>query len=224
MESCTANAPSARGSLSVATRSTDWDRYYRQPFRAARLTRRITAANLVRQIRRFVCARPVVVELGGADSCFFDAIHRAVRPRQYHVVDNNQLGLERFRRRIGRADEVFVSNQDVLRLSYQVDADLVFSAGLIEHFDPQDTRRAVAAHFESLRPGGIAIMSFPTPTVLYRAARGLAERAGLWRFPDERPLKLGEVAAAARPLGRMLLRKIVWPIVLTQYLVVWAKR
>jgi hypothetical protein len=204
--------------------ATDWDRYYRRPFQAARLTRQITAANLLRQIRRFVRPAPVIVELGGADSCFFDPIRRRIRPSQYHVLDNNQVGLDRFQQRIHGLPNVFASNQDVLRLSCRVEADLVFSAGLIEHFGPADTRAAVAAHFELLKPGGIAMMTFPTPTLLYRTARRLAECAGMWMFPDERPLRLAEVAAAGRPHGRMLLRKLIWPIVLTQYLLVWHKR
>jgi hypothetical protein len=74
-----------------------------------------------------------------------------------------------------------------------------------------------------LKAGGIAIMTFPTPTLLYRTARRLAERAGMWMFPDERPLKLPEVVEAARPHGKMLLKKLIWPIVLTQYLLVWQK-
>ena len=217
--------PLDRGHPKPATgAATDWDRYYRRPFQAARLTRKITAANLLGQIRRFVRPAPVIVELGGADSCFFDLIRSRIRPSQYHVLDNNQLGLDRFRRRIGDAPNVFAGNQDVLRLSYRVEADLVLSAGLIEHFDPEGTRKAVAAHFELLKPGGIAIMTFPTPTLLYRTARRLAERTGMWMFPDERPLRLAEVAAAGQPHGRMLLRKLIWPIVLTQYLLVWQKR
>jgi hypothetical protein len=203
--------------------ATDWDRYYRRPFRAARLTRKITAAHLLRQIRRFVRPAPVIVELGGADSCFFDLIRREIGPSQYHVLDNNQVGLDRLQQRINGLTNVFLSNQDVLRLSYRVEADLVLSAGLIEHFGPQDTCTTVAAHFGLLKPGGIAIMTFPTPTLLYRAARRLAERAGLWMFPDERPLRLAEVAVAAEPHGELLLKKLVWPIVLTQYLVVWRK-
>jgi hypothetical protein len=213
------------GSVGPATRTaTDWDQYYRRPFQAARLTRKITAANLVRQIQRFVCRRPVIVELGGADSCFFPVIRSRIRPSQYHVLDNNQVGLDRFRQRLGGATNVFTSNQDVLCLSYQAKADLVFSAGLIEHFGPEGTLAAIAAHFQLLKPGGIAMMTFPTPTVLYRTARRLAERAGIWMFPDERPLRLEEVAAAGQPHGTVLLKRLIWPIVLTQYLLVWQKR
>jgi SAM-dependent methyltransferase len=101
--------------------------------------------------------------------------------------------------------------------------DVVFSVGLIEHFDRPRTQRAVRAHFDFLKPGGIAVISFPTPTPLYRLARRVAEQAGAWMFDDERPLGLDEVAAAASPCGKLLLRRILWPIVFTQLLTVWRK-
>lgn len=103
-------------------------------------------------------------------------------------------------------------------------ADTVFSVGLIEHFDPQGTRSAVLKHFELLRPGGYAILSFPTPTALYRAARAVTEFFGLWNFPDERPLRRGEVLESVAPLGDVVLEKTLWPLVYTQHLMVIRKR
>ena len=84
-------------------------------------------------------------------------------------------------------------------------------------------RRAVAAHFDFLKPGGIAVITFPTPTPLYRCARRVAEWSGAWVFHDERPLRLEEVAATAEPHGWMVLNRILWPIIFTQYLTVWRK-
>jgi SAM-dependent methyltransferase len=256
----------------LPARATDWDRYYRRPARTAAVTRKITAAALLAQLRRFAPQRPVVAELGGADSCFFDLIWSQLRPQEYHVVDNNRLGLDRLRQRVGtgeairgglsrfarredgtargglsqfsfdengtvplggatgvdspvpgQADRVILHEQDVLRLALPQTVDVAFSVGLIEHFTPEETASAVRAHFEILKPGGIALVSFPTPTWLYRLARRAAELTGKWMFPDERPLRLDEVAAAASPHGRLLFRKILWPIVFTQCLTVWRK-
>ena len=167
--------------------------------------------------------QPVVAELGGGDSCFFDAVQTSLRPRQYHVVDNNQLALERLRRRTAGRANVFLHHQDVLNLALPCAMDLVFSVGLIEHFDRPGTQRAVRAHFDLLKPGGIAAISFPTPTPLYRLARRVAEWSGRWIFYDERPLRLEEVAAAAEPCGKLLMRRLLWPIVFTQLLTVWRK-
>lgn len=172
-------------------------------------------------MHRHVRPRPVVVELGGANSCFFDLIRAQLRPREYHLVDTNRLGLDRFRQRHGNLENVFLHQADVLSLNLPIDADLVFSVGLIEHFDPPGTREAVRAHFRLLKPGGIALITFPTPTWLYRLTRRLAEACRAWIFHDERPLGLDEVDRAAAGCGTVLEQRLVWPIFLTQYHVLW---
>jgi hypothetical protein len=101
---------------------------------------------------------------------------------------------------------------------------LVYSVGLIEHFDPPETRKAVLAHFQPLKRGSIVIVTFPTPTLLYRIARRLIEWAGMWQFPDERPLKPAEVLASIAECGDVLFQKTLWPLILTQHMIVARKR
>ena len=50
--------------------------------------------------------------------------------------------------------------------------------------------------------------------------RGVAERAGLWAFPDERALDMREVVDAIADHGEVLGARINWTIVLTQGVVV----
>jgi hypothetical protein len=204
--------------------TTDWDAYYARPYRTASFTRAITGARLVAAMRRHVAREPVVVELGGANSCFFDRIREQIRPREYHIVDTNQTGLERFRERHGNLKNVHLHHHDVLSLNLPLQADLVFSVGLIEHFDPAGTRDAVLAHFRPLKRQGIALITFPTPTWLYRLTRSLSEACGAWIFHDERPLCFDEVDRAAAGCGTVVEKCIVWPIFLTQYHVLWQKR
>ena len=123
----------------------------------------------------------------------------------------------------GRAATCNSTCRTFLKIDLPLAADLVFSVGLIEHFDREGTRQAVAAHFDLLKPGGIAVIGFPTPTPLYRLAWMAAELAGAWILHDERPLRLDEVAAAAGPHARLLSHRILWPIVFTQCLAVWRK-
>jgi SAM-dependent methyltransferase len=162
-----------------------------------------------------------IIEIGGANSCFMDRILRETGCRTYDVVDNNQYGLDLLERRAG--GKVGLHLRSVLDLTPDMQADLVFSVGLVEHFDTADTRRAVLAHFDVLRPGGTAIITFPTPTLLYRATRRLIEAVGMWGFPDERPLEAAEVIAAIRQRGEVLEQRILWPLVLTQGFVVARK-
>jgi hypothetical protein len=200
-------------------RATDWDSYYRRPFWLAGLTRRHTGRVLLRLCRRFAPPKPaglVMVELGGADSCFYDLLTRELRPREYHVIDQHRPGLEKLEQRLAPGVETFLHHGDILEPGPRLAADVVFSVGLIEHLEPADLARAVRAHFDLVSPQGVVIISFPTPTWLYRAARRAAEAVGLWIFHDERPLALAEVSAALAGRGVMAHSQVIWPIVFTQ--------
>ncbi len=205
--------------------STDWNAYYRSTPFTARLTRRYTSSVLVKTMQRYSSgAGSCLVELGGANSCFLERIAQEVAPRTYHVIDTNEYGLELLSRRVVKNSRLVLHRGDVRDRPPDIRADLVFSVGLIEHFDPEDTARAVDTHFKMLKPGGCVILSFPTPTLLYRVARLLTEAAGLWKFPDERPLQRDEVAASVSRHADILHERILWPLVFTQRMVVARKR
>jgi glycosyltransferase involved in cell wall biosynthesis/SAM-dependent methyltransferase len=205
--------------------ATDWDRYYESVPFTALLTRKYTVRMLAAALRKYagVSAGQTLVEFGGANSCFLARIQHEFRPCAYHIVDTNRFGLDLLRRRLDDAGNVFLHEKDVRGHALDVSADVVFSVGLIEHFDQTSTRKAIRAHFTPLRPGGYAIISFPTPTPLYRATRLLAERLGLWRFHDERPLESDEVLESVRDLGEVIFQKTLWPLIFTQKLMVIRK-
>jgi SAM-dependent methyltransferase len=208
-------------------RATDWTGYYAATPFTAKLTRRYTSAVLLAALRRYTALSPpssgCIVELGGANSCFLDRILRELAPREYHIVDTNEYGLDLLRRRIQSEQNVTLHNISALEYRASEPADVVFSVGLIEHFDPSGTEAMIRAHFKVLRPGGCAIISFPTPTWLYRVARNLTEAMGLWKFPDERPLRRSEVIKTVRELGKIVYEKTLWPLVFTQQLLVIKK-
>ena len=210
-----------------ASHATDWDQYYKNVPATATVTRKYTAAMLVSMIQRYGVPSErsglSIVEIGGANSCFINRIMAEVRTRLYDVIDTNEFGLGLLAGRFGDTQPIRLFRQSVLDLSYDEQADLVFSVGLVEHFTPADTRAAVLAHFDVLRPGGTLIITFPTPTLLYRAARRLIELCGMWKFPDERPLLPGEVLASVHERGEILFHKTLWPQILTQHLVVARK-
>ena len=208
--------------------ATDWTRYYESVPATARLTRKYTTAVLLDAIKRYASSaagdgRLSIVEIGGANSAFLDSILSSVGCRSYAVVDTNPYGLSLLARKFEGNDVLRLHQQSVLALSLKTEADLVFSVGLVEHFDSSETRRAILAHFSVLRAGGTAIISFPTPTFLYRMTRTLIELAGLWRFHDERPLTPNEVTAAVEECGEVVSTKTLWPLLLTQTLIVARK-
>jgi SAM-dependent methyltransferase len=199
---------------------TDWDSYYARPYRTASLTRKHTASVLMELMRKNDGALASILEFGGANSCFIDQILEQVQPARYDVIDNNQLGLDLLKSRYPRDGRVSVRQGNALAISEpECLYDIVFSVGLIEHFDSADTSTVIAAHFKYLRPGGTAIITFPTPTWLYRGVRGLAEVTNNWIFHDERPLRLQEFEQAVAGLGEIKSARILWPLILTQYCV-----
>lgn len=207
-------------------RATEWTHYYSRPHAASSLTRQWTTDLLCRLISRYVTQAPGglrVAELGGGGGTFVQAVLAHARPQAYDIYDNNRAGLNAVRQKIGASPVVGLHEADVLALNGTGCYDLVYSVGLVEHFDPAGTQRAVQAHLDLLCPGGVAILTFPTPTWLYRLVRGGAELLGLWRFPDERPLRLDEVRRAIGDRAEERCAMIHWRAILTQAVLVVQK-
>jgi spermidine synthase len=207
-------------------RATDWDEYYDQPFAASKLTRRYTGHWLKAAIGTHLAGRTEieVLEFGGGNSCFFRELVDALPVSRYEVADLNAKSLRLFEQQAREAPSVRTAAHRVNLLAETpapAPADVVFSVGLIEHFDPEGTRQVARRHFACVKEGGIVIITAPTPTWLYRMTRGAAERLGMWKFPDERPLSPREMLASCEGLGTPLLSQTLWPLVLTQHAVVW---
>lgn len=204
-------------------RKTDWAAYYQNPAKTASFTRKITSKKIIDCFRQYSpsAAGCSILELGGANSCFFQDIQDALQPRSYTIVDNSEVGLGQFGKTYPNARNHRLICQDILDDSFSVErADICFSVGLIEHFDEARTRRAIKAHFESVKPGGLVLITFPTPTWLYCVSRRAIELAGKWIFHDERPLTMNEVLREAGKHGEVVFKHINWPIILTQAIIV----
>jgi hypothetical protein len=219
-----------RPAAPAGSSTTDWTSYYASVPMTARWTRRYTSRVLVRALRdaaRVCGPSKNIAELGGANSCFLDHVCGALQPDSYLVVDSNPFGLSRLAAWTPPAPsttKLTILEADVRAVPRRTKVDTVFSVGLIEHFDPADTRKVLGAHFDLVRSGGTVLVSYPTPTLLYRVARRMLEFFRLWRFPDERPVRFLEVERAASPLGHVLSRRTIWPVILTQEMVVFQKR
>jgi hypothetical protein len=207
--------------------ATNWDEYYDATVPTAHLTRAYTLGWLKRQIlqQSRALGRPVeIIEFGGGNSCFAEGLLKGVPISRYHVVDLNQKSLRLFSERLaGKTDaQLSVTRTDLLTATPDIPpADVVFSVGLIEHFDVAGTATVAGRHFEVVRPGGLVVVTAPTPTLLYRGVRGLAELTGQWKFPDERPLKWPELRKIGEGRGSLVKAEILWPLMLTQYAAAW---
>jgi len=212
----------------VSSTQSDWTEYYSNsefdvpPFIIDALWK-----NYEKVIRRHIGQSQfglTVVELGGADSCFYQQFRKAFDVAEYHIVDNNQFGLDLFKYKEDKG--TYLHNLDLLKDDSQkvpLKADIVFSAGLIEHFIPEDTEKIVRAHFDMTKSQGLVLMSFPTPTVVYWSFRRFLERTG--KFPPlfERPIRPTEIMPILRRFGTPLKTYKIWKTILTQLLTLTRK-
>jgi 2-polyprenyl-3-methyl-5-hydroxy-6-metoxy-1,4-benzoquinol methylase len=208
---------------------TNWDQYYSSPAITSFLTRKITTHKLISILNKYYKSslkEANILELGGANSCFYDSLWCSLTPRTYTIIDNNDEGLKRFRQNHPDSNNTFLIKQDLLSNGSFLDNkyDIVFSVGLIEHFSPEDTRKIIHAHFKVLNPGGLVVIAFPISTWLYRTARRVIEYFGLWAFPDERPLTFAEVNAEISTSAVKKHEIINWSIILTQGIVVYSSK
>lgn len=197
---------------------TDWDSYYKRPARFAPITRRISAAKILRALRTKLDQPGMrVCELGGGNSCFIEKFLALPNLASYHVIDQNAYGVELLTRRFPNDPRVSTTIANVLDIASPSGRyDVVYSVGLIEHFDEAETAKCIDAHFCLARPGGAVLITFPTPTLPYRVIRRSAEMLGIWAFPDERALVFDEVTSRCSRHGRLEYQSINWAIGLTQ--------
>jgi cyclopropane fatty-acyl-phospholipid synthase-like methyltransferase/glycosyltransferase involved in cell wall biosynthesis len=212
--------------VATGEEKTDWARYYEETHLTSMMTRSITTARLLEYLRlsgenTSECS---IVEIGGGNSSFYETINARILPSAYIIIDNSLVGLTKFQERfpdpVGRG-EVRLHHCDVLQLEPETraKADVCFSVGVIEHFSPEEMRKAIDAHFDLVKDNGLVVISFPTPTWLYLLTRKIAERMGRWHFPDERPLRGAEVREVMAKHGVILKEEIIWPIFLTQCII-----
>ena len=198
--------------------ATDWDTYYNNRKFSISM-RHVTERLLVRIfLRQAGSAVSSITELGGGDSCFYNALRKVYPSTQYTVVDNSGIGISLFQRKHA-GEKISAVHANILEPLNMDKAEVVFSVGLIEHFSPEQTSRCIAAHFEAVKPGGLVLISYPTPSVPYRVIRSLAEVMHIWRFHDERPLTAEEVVPQMARYGDVVHQSKNWWIGLTQEIV-----
>lgn len=203
---------------------TNWEEYYRHPFPASRWSRGIMSGMLRDLISAHAPRRqPLsVLELGGGNSCFLEGLMDQFQMAPYVILDNSPEGMRLARERFAPAygDRVDYIHDDVFAADPDRRFDLVFSVGLIEHFDDHAMQKLIGLHRRWAAPDGLVLIAVPTPTIFYRIFRTGAEVLGLWKFPDEHPVPRAELARLMREEGlEIIFERTLWSQVLTQAIV-----
>jgi len=165
----------------------------------------------------------LIIEAGGGDSCFYSVFRNHYKNATYLALDNSEVGVSVFNNKYA-SDKTSALCQNILDMPlHNYNGDMVFSAGLIEHFDIVNTAKMIQSHFDLCKDNGYVLMTFPTPTFLYIIVRKTLEILKIWQFHDERPLKLAEVLKVSKEYGTMLESKLNWLNPATQYIVLFKK-
>jgi SAM-dependent methyltransferase len=194
---------------------TDWEAYYRMRSSLTSLyTKRVLKRYFGERLKKYwpSTAPLKVAELGGSHSFFYPYLEQRFPIAEYHIIDSQSPGPR------DGAPKIRYHRQNILDLEKDsIGADIVLSAGLIEHFRND---KAIESHFSILKPGGLALISFPVPTLSYNLTRGCLEKAGLWIFHDEIPIHPLEARERLSRYGDVLEAGLVRPLPLTQALLV----
>jgi len=131
----------------------------------------------------------VLLAEGGAEVTLLDSSERALELAKQRF---DRLGLP------GRFEQ-----GDMLTLKKTPGQyDVAASLGVIEHFAGEARSEAIRAHFNVLRPGGMALISVPyrwCPP--YRLWKAYLELRGWWPYGMEKPFGRRELVQRARGVG-----------------------
>ncbi|MFW6108426.1 MAG: class I SAM-dependent methyltransferase [bacterium] len=97
--------------------------------------------------------------------------------------------LELARRAFASDASVRFVQGSILSLPRDARYDVVWSSGLLEHFGPEDRRRALRESASMVGPGGLIVAFTPyARSVLYRLGKVVLERLGKWPYGREVPV------------------------------------
>ena len=199
-------------SVSNATSVSRWDSYARRNDPSRLLVRLLfhdvlyrSCANLLRVA---VFSEPIsILELGCGPGYIARRITERVPTRKLVVVDSNPTMIELSKRVLRGLDcDVEFLEADFFQMDVSEEFDLVYSNGVVEHFDTATRARLLGIHADHVGHGGYCIIHVPTPTLFYRLFRALSRQMGCWEHEDETPLSLEQLLREVTQTGLEVLK------------------
>lgn len=151
-----------------------------------------------------------VIEIGAGQGT--NALMYALLGARATVLDRSRVALEHSRQRFAEHGlELTAVEADLFDLPAELRDrfDVSMSFGVCEHFLDHRRQRAVAAHVELLKPGGLAVVNVPNRlSLLYRIWMGLEKRRGTWQLGTEVPFSGAELSDLAKLAGGVPLKPV----------------
>lgn len=146
------------------TEKQHWDNYWSKfqlPVEIKNSTENLLLNEELNIFDKYLPHKPLsVLEIGGAPGQYLAYMHKNFG-YQVHCLDYSEIGCEKTKENFKLLNiPVKVYHEDVFSENLGIPQfDIVFSMGLIEHFD--DVSQVVQKHLDLLKPGGILMLGLP---------------------------------------------------------------
>jgi len=159
-----------------------------------------------------------ILELGCGPAYIARRLTEHIPTRRLVLVDSNPAMIEIAKQTFqGYTCDVEFIESNFFQMNLTEKFDLVYSIGVVEHFDSTARAQLLRIHADHVREGGYCMVYVPTPLPSYLFFRALARCLGRWEHDDETPLSREQLVGEIRQAGLQVLDvNHVWRYYLTQ--------
>ena len=155
-----------------------------------------------------------VLEYGGGNSRVAEAISKKYNIKKFTIVDNNEWGIKLLKeRKIKNLNSQCIS---IFDYEDENNYDLIYSIGLIEHFQDKNLTKCIQEHFKLVKNKSYVLFTFPIPTLRYKFIRFIYELFDKWQYTDETPLTNSKVEKLVSKYGKIIYNGINKELILPQ--------
>ena len=200
---------------------TDWNKYWDNPdaFILKYFFHRHQFKALADLLKNINFKDPIeILEFGSGSGAEAKWLCQRFKVKKITCIDSNDNMLNLSRKILANVQcEVDLLNLDFFNYESDKQYDIVYSGGVIEHFEPEKRYELLKKHCSATRPDGFCLLYFPTPTKSYWFFRKIYEILGIWIFTDEVPLEADVVIEEMKSLNFNAIKSnIFWKHFLTE--------
>lgn len=201
---------------------TDWKKYYsKKPIKIITKKRNNNICFILNVLKNNSFFGGNVLEYGGGNSMVAEAISNSFDVRKFTIVDSNKYGIELLKNR--NIDNLNARCESIFEYKDEKIYDLIYSIGLIEHFQENDLIKCIKEHFRYVKDGGYVLITFPVKCFRYMFIRTVMEVFNLWRYTDEVPLNNKKIGDILKDYGDVIVNEVNSKLILPQAIILVKK-